>query len=139
MEFNKVYSIDNENGSAYIQVKNDAAHQAKTILGYNDNEEVDLDDKQLFNDYVKKFNVIKIYLISWHSKNDGFGRSVIRKIFDLAKEYGVNEFTCSLQSAEARDVFQHYLNKGVLKGKANSLSGLSTDQYYKSFILVNRP
>lgn len=133
--------INNDLGEAIILYGSNAIKKSLKLLGYDSEEEIEtVWEKKLFQDTVKKIKP-EIILLSWRSKeiNNGFGRFVIRYIFDLANNYNLNKFRISLPSKHALKILNNYIEKGNLKPNTEYQSGLSVDPYYTEFFLVKKP
>lgn len=135
------YNIDTNLGSARILVGNSALRQTLKWAGYESLDEVETEsEKKELIAYSKKIKP-EIQLISWRSnkKGNGFGREVIRAIFDLGEKYNINKFTISLSSLDARAILNHYVESGNLKPIEDSKMGMSMDERYTEYSLIKKP
>jgi GNAT superfamily N-acetyltransferase len=96
----------------------------------------DIDDNYGSSAELEKYDILKYYydrikrkkytikLVDWSATNirSGFGRKVMKKIFDLAKELKIDEFEIVMPSRMAEEILDHYENKGLIK----KISGYNT-------------
>ncbi len=136
----KTINFNNEFGESTFLFGSNAVNNALKLLGYESIDEIENEfEKKIFYKTTKQFPN-ELILLSWRSKKEGngFGKMVINKIFDLAKQFKVNKFRISMPSQKAKIILQHYVDKGCLLPTGDK-RGLSDAQYYTEFFLIKRP
>lgn len=127
--------IENDKGRATILYGDNGLNDLAKEFGYDNYQEIDdFTDKNTVDRLYKKEAKNSIILIDWRSvePKSGFGRYVINQIIELAKKLNINTFKINLPSQNAKEILNHYVNKGLLTPVGNP-SGLSVAPYHTTF------
>ena len=111
--------LDNELGRGFLTYGNYSFNDAIRAYGYKPNEwdELDYGDKRYILKRAKELPQMEIQLKDWRANEvgNGFGKTVLNTIFDLANKLKIDRFDIILPSAMATEILKHWVDKGVLK------------------------
>lgn len=120
IEKDKSITYNEDDGRYHIVYGDVELKRLLTWYGYDSFDEIDsfIDRQDILKQYYKN-KKLTIRLLGWSAKEkrSGFGKKVLKRIFDLAKELNVDEFEIWRPSQDAKDILDHYTNKGIIKPK----------------------
>lgn len=130
IEKDKSITYNGDDGRYHIVYGDRELKKLLSWYGYDSFDEIDsyIERQDILKQYYKN-KKITIKLLAWHAKEkrSGFGRKVLKRIFDLAKELGIDEFEIWRPSDNAQDILDHYTDKGIIK---------PTDKYKEKFKIL---
>lgn len=136
--------IDNELGKATIACGNGSQRRALMdfdlpLDGYH---KLSDEQKQAVDRYAKKLPQMSITLTLWYSAkpNNGFGRYIINKLFDIGERTKTNMFGIFAPSDMAKAVLNHYVATGVLTPTTEGLpEGIESYKNMYFYTMNKRP